>query len=120
MADLINLKTIRESKGCLTGIENCLPFEVKRVYYIHGVDNSVRGKHRHKSTIQAAICINGSCTINNNNGKTQMTYLLNDRSKCLILYPEDFHTMFDFSNDAILLVLASHNYDPTDYIYDPY
>ena len=120
MAELIELKTIKDQKGCLTVIENCLPFVVKRVYYIYGVDDSVRGQHRHKSTLQAAICIMGSCTIQNDNGVNRATYLLNNKKKCLILYPEDFHTMVDFSEDAILLVLASHNYDPSDYIYEPY
>jgi hypothetical protein len=120
MAELINLRTILDSRGSLTVIEKCLPFQIKRVFYIYGVDNSIRGKHRHKETIQAAICINGSCKILNDDGKIKVDYTLDSKSKCLILYPEDYHIMSDFSEDAILLVLASHQYDPDDYIYEPY
>jgi hypothetical protein len=120
MAKLIYLNTIFDDRGSLTVIEKCLPFQINRVFYIYGVDNSIRGKHRHKETIQAAICINGSCRISNNDGRTILDYTLDSKSKCLILFPEDFHTMRDFSKDAVLLVLASHHYDPNDYIYEPY
>ena len=120
MAELIELKSIVDSRGCLTVIENCLPFEVKRIFYIHGVDKSIRGNHRHKLTTQAAICINGSCKILNDNGIEQTMFELNTKTKCLLLFPEDYHAMLDFTSDAILLVLASHNYNPEDYIYEPY
>jgi hypothetical protein len=120
MAKLIDLNTIFDDRGILTVIEKSLPFQINRVFYIYGVDNSIRGKHRHKETIQAAICINGSCRISNNDGKTNVDYTLDSKSKCLILFPEDYHTMSDFSKDAVLLVLASHHYDPNDYIYEPY
>lgn len=120
MAQLIQLNTISDNRGSLTVIEKCLPFQINRIFYIYGVDNATRAKHRHKITIQAAICINGSCVISNYDGKTKSDYILNSKSQCLILYPEDFHTISDFSKDAVLLVLASHHYDPNDYIYEPY
>lgn len=68
MAHLIDLKTFTDKRGNLTVIEKVLPFDIKRVFYIYGVDNSMRGGHRHHKTIQAAICIKGSCTISNNDG----------------------------------------------------
>jgi hypothetical protein len=45
-------------------------------------------------------------------------FVLNNPTLCLILNPEDWHTMYDFSKDAILLVLASEYFDPNDYIND--
>jgi dTDP-4-dehydrorhamnose 3,5-epimerase-like enzyme len=120
MANLIDLKTFTDKRGNLTVIEKVIPFDIKRIFYIYGVDQSVRGGHRHKKTIQAAICIQGSCRINNNNGQKQESFALDTPSKCLILQPEDWHTMSEFTPDAILMVLASEYFDSNDYIYDNY
>jgi dTDP-4-dehydrorhamnose 3,5-epimerase-like enzyme len=120
MSKLLTLQTFSDNRGSLTVIEKVLPFDIKRVYYIYGVDNSIRGGHRHVETMQAAICINGSCTIYMNNGKTEEVYKLNNPDKCLLINPEDWHTMYDFSEDAILMVLASKNIDKNDYIFDKY
>ena len=120
MAYLIDLKTFTDKRGNLTVIEKVLPFDIKRVFYIYSVDNSVRGGHRHRKTIQAAICIKGSCIISNNNGVKKEEYILNTPSKCLILEPKDWHQMHHFTEDAILMVFASEYYDEKDYIFENY
>jgi hypothetical protein len=120
MARLIDLKTYTDTRGNLTVIEKVIPFEIKRIFYIYGVDDSKRGGHRHHRTYQAAICIQGSCIIYNNDGNSGKEYLLDAPSKCLILEPADWHTMFAFTPDAILMVLASENFDQADYIFEPY
>lgn len=120
MAKLIELKTFKEKRGSLTVAEKDIPFPIKRIFYIYGVDDSVRGKHRHHKTIQAAVCIAGSCSISNCDGHKTEEFVLDSPEKCLILYPEDYHWMHDFTKDAILLVMASEYFDPRDYIYEPY
>jgi hypothetical protein len=120
MAYTINLKTFTDKRGNLTVIEKVLPFQIKRVFYIYGVDDSERGGHRHHKTIQAAICIKGRCRIHNNDGVKKVDYYLNTPSKCLILEPHDWHKMYSFSKNAILMVLASENFDQQDYIYEDY
>src|SRR5258708_36848837 len=104
MARLIDLKTLTDKRGNLTVIEKVLPFVIKRVFYIYGVDDSVRGGHRHHVTVQAAVCIQGSCRIRNNDGKKTEEFMLDNPSKCLILEPQDWHEMHHFSKDAILMV----------------
>ncbi len=120
MAHIIDLKTFTDSRGNLTVVEKVLPFDIKRVFYIYGVDDSKRGGHRHHKTIQAAICIKGECKIYNNDNNTEQIFELNKPSKCLIINPEDWHSMYDFSNDAILMVFASEFFDANDYIFEPY
>ena len=119
MAKLINLTTFRDHRGSLTVIEKELPFSIKRVYYIYDAGDSVRGGHRHKITVQAAICVKGSCIISCTNDNKEEEFLLDTPDKCLILYPEDWHNMYNFSLDAVLLVLASTPFDPDDYIDAP-
>ena len=120
MAKIIDLKTFTDNRGNLTVIEKVIPFTIQRIFYIYGVNDSKRGGHRHHKTIQAAICIKGSCTIYNNDGKKEEVFQLNAPNKCLLLEPNDWHTMYDFTPDAILMVLASENFDEKDYIFQPY
>jgi len=122
MAKILKLNSIVESRGSLTVIEKILPFNIKRVYYIYNLDDSIRGHHRHKKTIQAAVCVSGSCIISCQSAKGDeiLEYTLSSRSDCLLIDPEDYHTMYNFSKDAVLMVLASEDYDPKDYIYEQY
>ena len=120
MAHLIDLKTFTDRRGNLTVIEKTIPFDIKRIFYIYGVDESVRGGHRHKTTVQAAICLRGACHIYNNDGKTESSFMLDQPNKCLILEPDDWHLMDQFTPDAILMVLASTYFDQNDYIFEPY
>lgn len=120
MAALIELPTFTDNRGKLTVIEKIIPFEIKRVYYIYKVNDSERGGHRHKRTIQALICLSGNCKVVTNNGFIKETYSLDTPSKCLIINPEDYHIMREFSKDAILLVLASEYFEENDYIDESY
>lgn len=120
MAYLVDLSTYTDSRGNLTVIEREIPFSIARIFYIYGVDDSKRGGHRHHKTQQAAICIQGECTIYNNDGVKEDIFQLDSPSKCLIINPEDWHTMYEFSKDAILMVLASEKFNKEDYILDPY
>lgn len=123
MAYIINLVNFKDSRGELTVLDNAerlLPFKIKRVFYIYKIDESIRGGHRHHETIQAAICINGHCSVANNDGVKEEEFLLDTPTKCLILETKDWHKMYKFSSDAILLVFASTTFDSSDYIYEPY
>jgi dTDP-4-dehydrorhamnose 3,5-epimerase-like enzyme len=120
MAYLLNLKTFTDKRGNLTVIEKVIPFDIKRIFYIYGVDDSIRGGHRHKKTIQAAICLKGRCTISNNDNSREEEFILDSPGKCLILEEKDWHQMKNFSSDAILMVLASEQYNENDYIYEKY
>jgi hypothetical protein len=120
MAYLIDLETHTDTRGNLTVIENVLPFCIERVFYIYGVDKSERGGHRHHKTIQAAVCIQGECKIFNNDGLEKQVFHLTKPSKCVLLEPKDWHKMYDFSENAILMVLASEKFHQDDYIFEDY
>jgi hypothetical protein len=122
MSKYIDLQTFTDARGNLTVVEKVLPFEIKRVFYIYGVDDSERGHHRHKKTIQAAIAIKGSCRIICQGGESLPIeeFVLDAPSKCLIIEPEDYHWMDKFSEDCILMVFASEFYEKEDYIFEPY
>lgn len=122
MAHIIDLKSFTDERGSLIALEDrALPFKIKRVFYIYDTKENVsRGKHRHKATIQAMICLNGSCSVYNNNGNEEETFILDSPNKCLILEQKDWHSMTNFSDSCVIQVLASEYYNPDDYIYEPY
>ncbi|GIP60273.1 sugar 3,4-ketoisomerase [Paenibacillus woosongensis] len=118
---LIEIDKLGDERGLLTVIEEniTVPFEIKRVFYIYETKSGVRrGFHAHFKTRQALICVSGSCKVYLDNIKRKKDVLLDSPNKVLILEPNDWHEMYDFSSDCVLLVLASHLYDAEDYIRD--
>ena len=123
MAHIIELNTFIDQRGNLSvidDVQSTLPFKIKRVFYIYNIDDSQRGGHRHYKTLQAAICINGSCTVSCNNGKEKKVFKLDSANKCLIINSNDWHIVENFAEGSILLVFASEKFDYKDYIFEPY
>lgn len=119
MAYIIELPTFSDERGNLTVVEKLLPFEIKKFYYIYDVTLK-RGGHRHKKTIQALICLGGSCEIYLNDGIKEEIVVLDAPDKCLIVETKDWHTMDKFTQGSILLVFSSEFYDKNDYIDEEY
>ena len=116
---LLNLPTFTDPRGSLTVLENALPFQVVRSYWIYGAGGQTRGGHRHTHTRQALVAIAGSVSMYMNDGITEETIVLDHPSQCLLVEPKDWHTM-SFSESAVLLVMSSHRYDRSEYIDTPY
>ena len=122
---MYSFKRITDGRGSLTPIEydSDIPFDIKRIYYIYGVNDGIRrGFHSHKDLEQILIAISGSIKILVKNHKEEEIIELNDPSKGLYIGPMIWREMYDFSEGAVLLVLASRKYDENDYIrdYDQY
>jgi hypothetical protein len=103
----------------LAVLENALPFEVLRTYWIYSADGQTRGGHRHKYSRQALVALNGEVSIYLNDGISEEILVLDQPNKCLLVEPKDWHTM-TFGAGSILLVVSSHPYDRSDYIDAPY
>lgn len=116
---LISLPTITDECS-LTFAENPLiPFVPKRIYYIYEASTDwPRGFHAHHKTQQILFCLRGSITVVLEDGKRRETVTLDKPNVGVLLEPYIWHEMHDFKKDTILLVLASENYDPDDYIRD--
>ena len=113
------LKTHTDNRGSLTLVESGheIPFGITRAYWIYDVPaGKERGKHANKISYQYLIAVNGSVDIclEDINGRT--SYHLNSKEKGLLIPPLTWNELTNFSQDAVLLVLASHSYDPDTYI----
>ncbi|WBA13982.1 sugar 3,4-ketoisomerase [Salinivibrio proteolyticus] len=117
----IEFPSLGDERGNLVALEGLknIPFEIKRVYYLLDMQANVpRGFHAHKEIVQVAICVKGSCDILMDNGQDKEIVTLDSPSKGLLIDVMQWHEMSNFSQDCVLLVLASEHYDETDYIRD--
>lgn len=120
MAKLLHLQTFSSEKGSLTVFEKILSEGIKRIFYIYDAKNQIRGGHRHVLAYNALTCVSGKCKVFIDNGEETQTFELDTPNICLLLDPEDWHQMYDFSEDAVLLVLSDRFYEKEDYIYEKY
>ena len=110
-----------DARGQLVALEELedIPFQVKRVYYIYDtLPGVVRGKHAHRCLEQILVCVHGSCKVTLDDGYERRDVLLDQPTLGLYIRNDTWREMYDFSRDAVLLVLASEHYDESDYIRD--
>lgn len=108
-----------DDRGQLVALEENkdIPFSIKRVYYMYDTGEGVRrGFHSHKSLEQILICIHGSCKILMDNGEEKKIVPLEKPYEGLYISNNIWREMYDFSPDAVLMVLASDYYKEEDYI----
>lgn len=118
---IIHFQSHGDMRGQLIALEHEkeIPFEIKRVYYMYNTGKNVRrGYHAHKKLEQILICVHGSCTIHIDDGKECKEIVLNTPEEGLYLANYMWREMYNFSEDAVLLVLASELYDESDYVRD--
>lgn len=118
---MIELSGAVDLRGALTACEMGidLPFEPKRFFLVHDVPSTeARGSHAHKECHQILFCVSGQVRAIADDGITRQEFLLNSPSKGLYMPPLIWGTQYSYSADAVLLVLASHRYDPEDYVRD--
>ena len=118
---ILQFKCNQDNYGSLVPVETFsdIPFGIKRVYYIYNVENGMRrGYHSHRDLEQALICVRGSVTIHVRTPFEQAEVLLDDPATALYIGPMVWREMYAFTDDAVLLVLASEHYAPSDYIRD--
>lgn len=101
------------------GSGQAVPFVVKRHFLVFNVPSpEVRGQHAHLRCHQMLYCLQGSFRVVVDDGKNRAEFLLDDRRTGLHIPPLTWAVQYRYSPDAVALVLASHPYDPSDYVRD--
>lgn len=97
-----------------------IPFEIKRTFYIYGSDADViRGQHANRKTEFVLINVAGKSKVRVKDGEgNEAIYCLNRPHTGVYLPTMVWKDMYDFSEDSVLLVLASEHYDASEYIRD--
>ncbi|MDE1357276.1 FdtA/QdtA family cupin domain-containing protein [Vibrio aestuarianus] len=121
LINIIDFKSLGDERGSLIALEGNkdIPFDIKRVYYILGTQAGVaRGFHAHKELQQVAVCITGQCKFIMDDGRDKQEIIMSSPTQGIIIDKMQWHEMHEFSDDCVLLVLASDYYDEADYIRD--
>lgn len=115
-----------DERGHLVVVEGMqdVPFEIKRIFYIYGSDpDVVRGQHANRKTQFVLINVSGKSKVKVLDGKgNEAVFSLNRPHTGIYLPSMVWKEMYDFSEDSVLLCLASEHYDAAEYIrdYDEY
>lgn len=120
-ARLYPLQQFADLRGRLSVMEFArhVPFTPRRCFLVHGVPSQeVRGEHAHRRCEQFLVCVHGAISILVDDGSRRHEYRLDSPRLGLHLPPMVWATQYRYSPDAVLMVLASHDYDPDDYIRD--
>lgn len=96
-----------------------VPFAPQRWFMVYGVPSpEVRGEHAHRVCEQFLICVSGQVMVAVDDGENRAEVLLDSPTLGIYIPAGVWASQFRYDADAVLLVLASHPYDPDDYIRD--
>jgi UDP-2-acetamido-3-amino-2,3-dideoxy-glucuronate N-acetyltransferase len=117
---LIRLTHAGDLRGSLVALEHGeLPFRPQRTFLVYDVPTTdVRGEHAHRRCEQLLVCVHGSVACVVDDGSRRQEVVLDTPTSALYVPPMTWGTQYRYSPDAVLLVLASHPYDASDYIRD--
>ena len=108
----ISIPHAADDRGTLTAIEgSTLPFELKRVFYMHGVPcGCERGAHAHRHTQQVVVAAAGSFRMDVSDGAESRTFVLDDPNRGLYLPAMTWLRLYDFVPGTVVLVLCDREY----------
>ena len=116
---IINFSDLGDERGKLVVIEGgqAIPFDIKRVFYIYGSDSTVvRGEHANRESEFVLINVAGTSKVRITDGNEESIVELNKPMMGVYIPKMIWKDMYDFSEDSVLLVLASTHYDGKEYI----
>jgi len=114
-----NLPNVPDIRGNLTvgEFEKQIPFSTNRYFLIYDVPTAeTRGEHAHIECHQFLIAVKGTVHVVADDGSNREEFVLDRPSMGIHLPPMTWGIQYRYSNDAVLLVFASHYYDSADYI----
>ena len=120
-ASVLDVPHFGDVRGDLNVLEfgTFLPFPVRRMFYTYNVGSTdVRGEHAHKSCEQFLVAVRGALNVIVDDGERREEFVLDSPSRGLHLPAGRWGIQYKHSADCVLLVLASHAYDESDYIRD--
>ena len=116
---IIQFSDLGDERGKLVVIEGgiTIPFEIKRVFYIYGSDATVvRGQHANRQSEFVLVNVAGKSKVRITDTKEEFTVALDKPMMGVYIPRMIWKDMYDFSEDSVLLCLASTHYDGTEYI----
>lgn len=116
---LIDIPTFTDEGGGISVMDKGLPFQVKRVFWLHHIqEGKDRGAHALLGGMEIIIAVHGSFVVDLDDGVSKVSVLLDDASKGLIIRPGVWFKTHSYEDDGVSLILADEEYNRGRYTYD--
>ena len=118
---LHRLPEVQDMRGflCAAEFDRNLPFVPRRCFWVYTVPNQqIRGEHAHLRCAQYLVAVTGRLRVVADDGERREEFWLDRPNLGLYLPPMTWGIQYGYSEDAVLMVLASDPYDPQDYVRD--
>lgn len=116
---ILQFADLGDERGKLVVIEGgmAIPFQIQRVFYIYESDPTVvRGRHANKESEFVLINVAGKSKVRITDGEDEFIVQLDKPMMGVYIPKMIWKDMYDFSEDSVLLVLASTHYNGKEYI----
>lgn len=98
--------------------ERDLPFTPRRCFFTFQIPpEQIRGQHAHRKCSQLLVCVTGHCYVCVDDGRHRERIRLDRPTLGVYVPPMVWASEYQHSPDSTLMVLASHPYEPEDYIH---
>ena len=116
---LVDIPTFFDERGAISVLDKELPFEVKRVFWLHHVkEGKDRGAHALLDSNEIMVAVHGSFVVDLDDTANKISILLDDPSKGLIIRPGVWFRTHFYKDDGVSLILAEEEYARNKYTYD--
>ena len=113
------IKHFSRSDGMLVpySFDKKFPIKVKRIFFLYGKKNKIRGDHAHKKCSQVFIPIKGNTVLLINTPKNKKKISLKYKlKKGILVPPKNWCGVKFFDNESIVMVVCDRFYEAKDYI----
>ena len=116
---LMDIPTFTDERGAISVMDKELPFEVKRVFWLHHINEGKdRGAHALLDSAEIMVALHGSFVVDLDDTVTKTSIVLDDPSKGLIIRPGIWFRTHSYKDAGVSLILASEEYAKDKYTYD--
>lgn len=116
---LIDVPTFTDERGAISVMDKELPFQVKRVFWLHHIKNGKdRGAHALLDSSEIMVAVHGSFIVDLDDTESKTSVLLDNPSKGLIIRPGVWFRTHSYKEEGVSLILAEKEYARDKYIYD--
>ena len=116
---LVDIPTFTDERGAISVMDKELPFEVKRVFWLHHIaEGKDRGAHALLDSEEVMVAVHGSFVVDLDDTVNKTSILLDNPNKGLMIRPGIWFRTHSYKDDGVSLILASEEYSRNKYTYD--
>ena len=115
----INIPTFTDERGSISVIDKELPFEVKRVFWLHHInEGQSRGGHALLEGQEIMCCMHGTFVLDLFDGVNKLSIVMDNPAVGVMIKPGIWFSTKDYKDNGVSLILASEEYQRDRYTYN--